>query len=118
MRVGHHQVAVAIEAQAGRLAVGVVGRGPTAEERAVGLEDLDAGGLVDDVELLVAVDGDRPGRLEAAVRDARPSPDRLDAADAGFIVDAAGKEEQRSGRKPACRGETRSTEYRVLSTEY
>ena len=94
MRVGDHEVAVAIEAQAGRLAVGVVGRGPTAEERAVGLEDLDAGGLVDDIEQAVAVDGDRPGRLEAAVGNARPSPRRLDSADTGFILDAAGKKEQ------------------------
>ena len=120
MRVGHQEVAVAIEAQAGRLAVGVVGRGPTAEERAVGREDLDAGGLVDDVELVVAVDGDRPGRLEAAVGDARPSPDRLDAADARFIVDAAGKRSSTSRvrQRATNEKEIRATEYSVPSTEY
>ena len=32
VRVGDHEIAVAIEAQSGRLAVGVVGRGPGAEE--------------------------------------------------------------------------------------
>ncbi len=108
MRVGDHQVAVAIEAQAGRLAVGVVGRGPLAEEGAVGLEDLDAGGLVDDEELFVAVDGDGAGRFEAAVRDARPAPDGLDAADARFLADAAGKEEQQ--QEPRGGGKVLSTE--------
>jgi len=64
--------------------------------------------------LVVAVDGDRPGRLEAAIRDALPSPNRLDAADAGFVVVAAEKEEQR--QEPTGGGEETSTEYRVLCT--
>jgi len=95
----------------------MVGRGPGAEKCAVGLEDLDASGLVDDIELIVAVDGNGAGRLEATIRDARPSSDRLDATDTGLIVVAAGNEEQQR-QKPAGRQEARSTEYRVPSTKY
>ena len=57
MRVGHHQVAVdRADRQPGRPAVRVLRRLPAANEFAVGVEHLDAGRHVDDVELILVVD--------------------------------------------------------------
>jgi hypothetical protein len=97
VRVGDHDIAVAVDKEAGRFAVGMVGGGPTAEERAVVLEDLYTGGLVDDVEVLIAVDGDGPRRLKAAVGDAESAPDGFDRADAGGVAKAAGEEGEEAG---------------------
>ncbi len=94
MRVGHQHAAFVIDRQAGRLARFVVGRLPAAQEVAVGVEDLDAGRHVDDVEPVLAVDGHGPRLLQPAVGNTAPTPDQIELADprqAVFVFIAAGQ---------------------------
>ena len=96
MRVGHQNVAVAADRQAGRLAVVVGGRLPLAKELAGRGEDLDAGGHIDDVEVVVAVDGHRPRPLQLTVAEPLPSPNRLQPPQVGAIQIAAGGQQQQT----------------------
>lgn len=67
VRIGDKQIAVAIEVQAGR-AASVVGRSfPLVEKVAVGVEHLDPGRHIDDVEPIAGIDGDRPRLPEASL---------------------------------------------------
>ena len=78
VRIADEQVAVAVDAEAAGPAVAVVGRGPgRAEVMAVAVEDLDAGGEIDDVEAVLAVDGDGAGLDEVAVLHAPVTPDQF-----------------------------------------
>ena len=78
VRVGDHQVAVdRADRQAGWPAGLLFGRLPTADEVAVGVEHLDAGRHVDDVELVLLVDRDRARFAELAFAAAEASPHLL-----------------------------------------
>ena len=96
VRVGDEQVAVAVDAEARGPALFVDRRLPVAEVIAVGVEDLDAGGHIDDVELVLGVDGDRAGFLKAAVGKAAAAPgaDEVAVGSRSAGAAAGGEEEQ------------------------
>jgi len=91
MRVGHQHAAVARDRDAGRAAVLVHGGLPAAEELAIGGEDLDAGGHVDQIKMVVGVDGHRPRLLQSAIGNATPPPDHVEPAERRFVFDAPAK---------------------------
>ena len=89
MRVGDQNVAVRpIDMPVG-LPMAWSGVCQLRKEVAVGVEDLDAGGHVDDVELIFAVDGHRPRLLQAAVGDAAAPPDRFQSPGGSPVAVAA-----------------------------
>src|SRR5205085_10338813 len=78
--VADDEVAFPVKGKAAGPALAVVGRGPgDAQVMAVEVVGLDAGGEIDDVEAVLAVDdrGARPGQV--AVADALLAPDQLGA---------------------------------------
>ena len=92
VRIADDQVAVAVDAEAAGPAVAVVGRGPGgAEVLAVAVEDLDAGGEIDDVEAILSVDGDGPRPDEIAVGRRRVCPRPVPARCAARRSRPAGK---------------------------
>ena len=104
MGVGHQDVAVAADRQARRLAGLVVGVCHFAQEMAVGGEDLDAGGHVDDIEVIVAVDGHGAGLLQPAVVDPPPPPHRLEPPYAVPVVIAPGQQDETGDQQQAFHG--------------
>src|SRR5579863_9574390 len=73
---------------------------PAPQVVAVAVEDLDAGGHVDDIEVVVGVDGHGPRLLEPALRGSAASPDLFQSSRGdAFLVAARGQqrrtEEQR-----------------------
>ena len=78
VRFGDHQVAVdRADRQAGWPTAVLFGRLPTADEVAVGVEHLDAGRHVDDIESVLLVDRDCARFAELPVAAAEASPDLL-----------------------------------------
>jgi hypothetical protein len=77
MRVGDEEPAVFGHRQACRSAVDAHRRTPAAEILAVGVVDLDAAGHVDQVELVLGVDGDGAGFFELARSEALLAPDEV-----------------------------------------
>src|SRR5260370_1117931 len=78
VRIGHDQIAVAVDAQATGPAIAVIGRGPSRPDVFAGeIEPLNPGAVIDDEKPIVPVDG-RCSRLgEFAVVGAETSPDRV-----------------------------------------
>ena len=79
MRVGDEQIALAIDIHAGGPTSRMVGRIPGAEEISVRVEHLDPGGHVDDVQIIVPVDGDRAGLLKSPIGNSTAPPDKIQA---------------------------------------
>src|SRR5262249_37946742 len=101
--IADDEVAVVIDAQSAGAAVAVVGSGPgVAEVFAVAVVNLDAGGVIDDVQAILTVDGDGAGADEIAVLNAAAAPD-----DFGFGPrPAAGVGEQTQGAGGQTGGQT------------
>ena len=95
MGVGYPDVALAVDRQSGGFAELVVGGLPAAEEPAVGGEDLDAGGHVDDIEAVLPVDRHGAWLLQPAVGNSPAAPDGLQVSGGGLLPIAAGGQEDR-----------------------
>ena len=78
MGVGDQHAPFIVDRQSGGLAHRVVGRAPAAEEIAVGVEDLNMGLHVDDIQQIVGIDGHGARLLEAAQRDAAAAPNLVE----------------------------------------
>ena len=98
MRIADDEIVVDVHAQAAGPAIAIIGRGPGgAEIVAVAVVNLDARGEIDDVKVVLPVDGDGARPDHIAVLHALASPDDLrrtvlSAPNAG----TAGAERQRS----------------------
>ena len=96
MRIADEQIAVAVDAQAAGPAVAIVGGCPAqVQEMAVAVEGLDAGREVDNVEMIVRVDGDGPRPHQIARLGALASPHEL-----RLIVLAACQQQESEADQP------------------
>src|SRR5437016_2613551 len=98
MGVGDGEISFAIDRHTRGPTI-VVYRGlPRTNEIAIGIEDLNPGSHVDDVNQIVLVDGQGARFLKAPVRDAQASPSALSSADGRFLLIAPRYTGQRNAK--------------------
>lgn len=102
MSVGDPDVAVLGDAEACRPAVDADGGLPAAKVFSVGIINLDAGGHVDEINLVAGVDRDGPRFLELAWFDSLDAPDEVrNRAGAARGIDTTARRDREAGHKRA-----------------